>query len=77
MCIAVPYRIVETSENGRAQIEVGDSRQEIIVDMVPDVKVGDYVLLYCGTAVTKIEEAEALEVLSLFREMAEVAAKEC
>jgi hydrogenase expression/formation protein HypC len=77
MCIAVPYRIVETNENGRAQIEVGDSRQEIIVDMVPDVKVGDYVLLYCGTAVTKIEEAEALEVLSLFREMAEVAAKEC
>jgi hydrogenase expression/formation protein HypC len=76
MCIAVPYRIVETSENGRAKIEVGDSRQEILVDMVSDVKVGDYVLLYCGTAVAKIEEAEALEVLSLFREMAEVAAKE-
>ena len=77
MCIAVPYKIIEVSENGRAQIESGDSRQEIVVDMVPDVKVGDYVLLYCGTAVAKIEEAEALEVLSLFREMAEVAAKEC
>jgi hydrogenase expression/formation protein HypC len=76
MCIAVPYKIVETSENGRAQIEVGNSRQEIIVDMIPDVKVGDYVLLYCGTAVAKIEEAEALEVLSLFREMAKASDKE-
>lgn len=76
MCIAVPYKVVEVNGKGRAQIEVGGSRQEIVVEMVPEVKVGDYVLLYCGTAVTKIEEAEALEVLSLFREMAEVSAEE-
>ena len=76
MCIAVPYKVVEVNGKGQAQIEVGGSRQEIVVEMVPEVKVGDYVLLYCGTAVTKIEEAEALEVLSLFREMAEVSAEE-
>ena len=76
MCIAVPYKVVEVNGKGRAQIEVGGSRQEIVVEMVPEVKVGDYVLLYCGTAVTKIEEAEALEVLSLFREMAEVSTEE-
>jgi len=37
---------------------------------LPEVKVGDYVLLYLGCGVAKIEEEEALEVLNLWREMA-------
>lgn len=76
MCVAIPYKVVEVNGKGRAQIEIGGSRQEISVEIVPDVKVGDYVLLYCGTAIAKLEEAEAVEVLSLFREMAEGSAEE-
>ena len=76
MCVAIPYKVVEVYGKGRAQIEIGGSQQEVSVEIVPDVKVGDYVLLYCGTAIAKLEEAEAAEVLSLFREMAEGSAEE-
>jgi len=71
MCVAIPYKVLEVSENGRAQIEVGSIRQEISTLLVPEVAVGDYVLVYLGCATAKIEEYEAIEVLSLFQEIAE------
>ena len=37
--------------------------------LTPDVKVGDYVLLHTGYAISVIDEAEALETLQLFEEM--------
>lgn len=71
MCIAIPYRVLEVSGNGRVQIEVGSSRHEISTLLVPEVKAGDYVLVYLGSATAKIEEQEAMEVMSLFQEIAE------
>ena len=71
MCIAIPYRITEVNENGRACIEIGARKQEIDLTLVPDVAVGDYVLVYMGLATAKIEEKEALEIIRLFQEIVE------
>jgi len=71
MCVAIPYKVLEVSGNGRAQIEVGSTRQEISTLLVPEVTVGDYVLVYLGSATAKIEEQDAMEVMSLFEEIAE------
>lgn len=37
--------------------------------MVPDAKIGDYVLLHTGFAIQILDEHEALETLKLFKEM--------
>ena len=75
MCVALPYKVLEVNENGRAQIEVGGNRQEISTLLVPDeVKVGDYVLLYLGSAAAKIDEHEAMGVMHLYQEIAEIEA---
>jgi len=66
MCVAIPYKVLEVRGNGRAQIEVGSTRQEISTLLVPEVTVGDYVLVYLGCATARIEEQ-----MSLFEEIAE------
>ena len=71
MCLAIPYKVLEVNENGRAEIEVGGTRQEISTLLVPEVKVGDYILAYLGFATAKIEEDEAIEVMRLYQEIAE------
>ena len=71
MCLAIPYKVLEVNENGRAEIEVGGTRQQISTLLVPEVKAGDYVLAYLGFATAKIEEDEAIEVMRLYQEIAE------
>jgi len=70
MCVAIPHKVIEIKESGQAQIEVGGTRQEISVLLVPEVEVGDYVIVYLGFATAKIEEEEAVEVIRLFQEIA-------
>jgi len=74
MCVAIPYKVLEVKENGRAQVQVADTRQEISVMLVPAVKARDYVLVHLGSAIARIEEEEAAEVMYLYEETAKVAA---
>jgi hydrogenase expression/formation protein HypC len=70
MCIAIPYKVLEVNRKGRAEIEMDGHRQEISLLMVPEVKAGDYVLVYLGSAINKVEEDEANEIIRLHQEMA-------
>jgi hydrogenase expression/formation protein HypC len=70
MCLAIPVRI--TSINGtEADVKVGSIEKKASLWLTPQAKVGDYVLLHAGYAIAIVDEAEAEETLSLFREMAE------
>jgi len=69
MCLAVPVRI--TSINGtEAEVKVGGTTKKASLWLTPEAKVGDYVLLHAGYAITIVNQAEAEETLALFREMA-------
>ena len=67
MCIAVPGKIL--SVDGVAGV-VNMSGVEVNVglQLVPEAKVGDYVLLHAGFAIQVIEEDEALETAELLAE---------
>lgn len=41
-------KVLEISENGHAQIELGGTRQKVSTLLIPELKVGDYVLVYLG-----------------------------
>jgi hydrogenase expression/formation protein HypC len=70
MCLAIPVQI--TSINGtEADVRVGNIAKKASLWLTPQAKVGDYVLLHAGYAIAIVDEAEAEETLSLFREMAE------
>lgn len=51
--------------------EISDNKIEVRLDLLPDAKVGDYVIVHAGFAIQKLDEAEAEETLKLLREIAE------
>jgi len=70
MCLSIPAKIISI-EGDKAQVSVGGTRVEAGLQLVDDVKVGDYVLVHTGFAIQKISEEEAQETLELFKEFEE------
>ena len=69
MCIAVPGKVtVIDDELNVATVEVGGTKKHASADLVPDVQVGDYVLVHAGFIINKLDEEDALETLKLFEE---------
>jgi hydrogenase expression/formation protein HypC len=69
MCLAVPARLLELNDSVGVA-DFGGVRREISVLFVPEAQVGDYVLVHAGTAIERLDEAEAEETLKLFAEIA-------
>ncbi|MDY6917546.1 MAG: HypC/HybG/HupF family hydrogenase formation chaperone [Chloroflexota bacterium] len=69
MCLAVPVQ-VKSIDGGEAEVEFGGIKQKISIVLTPEVRVGDYVLLHTGYAISLIDEEEAKETIKIFEELA-------
>ena len=71
MCLAIPGKIVEIidAENFIAKVEVGGVRRGVNIGMLDDIKIGDWVLVHVGFAMSKIDEKEAAETLRTLQEL--------
>jgi hydrogenase expression/formation protein HypC len=71
MCLAIPGKIVEMvdEENHIAKVDVGGVRRNVNTGMLDDVRVGDYVLIHVGFAMSKVDERVAEETLRLLQEI--------
>ena len=68
MCLAVPAKVIEI--NGKAAIvDFGGVKREARLDLLPDVKVGDYVIVHTGFAIEKLVERTAKEILQAWEEV--------
>jgi len=70
MCFAIPAQIKKI-EGAQAVADIEGVTRDISLELTPEAKVGDYVLLHTGYAISIIDAAEAEETLKLLREMAE------
>lgn len=70
MCLAVPAKVLSL-DGTKAEVDFGGVSREADVTLVPDVAVGDYVLIHAGFAIQRLDEKEAEESLALFRELAQ------
>lgn len=70
MCLAIPAK-VETIDKHDALVNFGGVRKNISIAMLPDCKVGDYVIVHAGYAISKMDEKEALEDMELWKEVME------
>lgn len=76
MCLGVPGKVVETYEkNGMlmGKVDFSGVFREICLVYVPEVKVGDYVLVHVGFALNTLSEEEAQETLALLQEISDQA----
>ena len=72
MCLAVPMQIMEIKDGGMARVEAMGATRDAAIDLTPDVKVGDYVLVHAGFAIEVVDEQYAAETLELIRAMADL-----
>jgi hydrogenase expression/formation protein HypC len=76
MCLAVPGEIVgidrESPGLAMGTVEFGGIRKQVCLAYVPDVSIGDYVLVHVGFAINTIDEEEAARVFEALERMGEL-----
>ncbi len=70
MCLAIPA-LIKTINGDQAVVDIEGVTRDASLQLTPDARVGDYVLLHTGYAISIIDAAEAEETLKLLRQMAE------
>jgi len=68
MCLAIPA-LVKSIRDHDAEVEIGGISYRASIWLTPDAKIGDYVLLHTGYAISVIDEEEAMETLRMMREI--------
>jgi hydrogenase expression/formation protein HypC len=79
MCLGVPGRVLELYSQDdlpMGKVEFGGIVKEVCLAYTPEAKVGDYVLVHVGFALSRIDETEAQEIFSCLEEMARATADE-
>lgn len=64
MCLAVPMKLVER-EGERGVVELSGVRRQVHLGFVPDLAIGDYVLVHAGFVIERLDPERAEEDLKL------------
>jgi len=80
MCLAYPGKIVSieeprpaTSSGRRAEVDFGGFTKSVNLMLMPDAKIGDFVLVHAGFAISKTTEEEAIETLDALKNVYDAA----
>ena len=71
MCLAVPAQLISINES-IGTIELTGATRDCSLLLVPEAKVGDWLLVHAGFAVQIVDEEEAQATLEAFRELEEL-----
>jgi hydrogenase expression/formation protein HypC len=76
MCLAIPGRITSVTGDDTlsrtGKVDFGGVQKEVNLACVPEARVGDYVMVHVGFAISRVEESEANEVFDYLRQMGEL-----
>jgi hydrogenase expression/formation protein HypC len=77
MCLAIPGKVVSISGDDdltrMGRIDFSGVIKQASLAYVPEVQVGDYVIVHVGFALSKVDEAEAQKVFEYLKQMDELA----
>jgi hydrogenase expression/formation protein HypC len=72
MCLAVPGKVEQIYDDRgvlMGKINFGGVVKDVCLAYLPDIAVGDYALVHVGFAISRLDEAAALETLRTFDEL--------
>ena len=76
MCLAIPGKVLSISGDDpltrMGRIDFSGVIKEASLAYVPEVVVGDYVIIHVGFALSKVDEAEAQKVFEYLKKMGEL-----
>ncbi len=69
MCLAIPGKILEINQNS-ALVDFDGIKQNVIIALIQNPKIGKYVIVHAGYAIEMMNEADALEAIEQWKEIA-------
>lgn len=72
MCLAIPGKVVEIDASASplmGKVSFGGIKKDVCLELVPEVKIGNYVIVHVGFALNVMDEEEAQETLNLIEQM--------
>jgi hydrogenase expression/formation protein HypC len=72
MCLAIPGKVIEIDVSVSplmGKVSFGGIKKDVCLELVPEVKIGNYVIVHVGFALNVIDEEEAQETLNLIEQM--------
>ena len=72
MCLAVPGRVLSVADvdgTTMAEVDFGGLRKEVCLAYIPDVEVGEYVIVHVGFAIQRLDEQSAQDTLANFEKL--------
>lgn len=68
MCLGIPAKVIEIDDTKHGKIDYLGTKVKTNFSLLEDVKIGDWVIVHAGFAISKLNEEEAQETLALLRE---------
>jgi len=75
MCLAIPGKLLSiTGEDvlRSGKVSFGGINKQVSLAYVPEAKVGDYVIVHVGFAISIVEESEARQTFEYLKQMGEL-----
>ena len=77
MCLAIPGKLttIDTQLDATfrsGKVSFGGIQRDVNLMMVPEAKIGDYVLVHVGVAISIVDEDEAAQTFRYLKEMGEL-----
>ena len=77
MCLGVPGKVIKIEENPlgmtMGRVDFAGITKDVCLAYVPEVQLGDYVIVHVGFAISVVDEEEAMQVFEYLKEMDELA----
>ncbi len=76
MCLGIPGQVVSLESAGglrMGKVRFGGVAREVCLEYVPEVTLGDYVVVHAGFAISCVDEQEAARTYQLLEEMGQLA----
>jgi hydrogenase expression/formation protein HypC len=70
MCLGIPAKVIQIDESDLGKVDYLGTRVKTNFALLENIKVGDWVIVHAGFAISKLNEEEARETFSILREMA-------
>lgn len=68
MCLAFTGKIISIENNSDGTVYFNGIKKRVIMDLLPDAAVGDFVLVHAGFAIQKVDPNEEIDWIPLFEE---------
>jgi len=79
MCLGIPGRVIEIRDDAglpMGKVDFGGVRKDACLAYLPEVQLGDYVIIHVGFAISRVDEEEALKTLEILATMGDMVSAE-